>query len=182
MPEEKDNLFAAWFRSPLGELLAVTDQTRLHLLEFHDSDGGPALVKSIERRLGAPVVFESAPALDQIGAELETYFAGKSAEFRTPLATWGSDFERQIWSALRGIPLGETRSYLDIARAIGQPTAFRAVAQANHVNRIVILVPCHRVIGSDGSLLGYGAGIWRKKWLLRHEGQMRPVGLFAERS
>jgi AraC family transcriptional regulator of adaptative response/methylated-DNA-[protein]-cysteine methyltransferase len=182
MPEEKDGLHAAWFRSPLGELLAVCDHARLHLLEFHDSDGGPALIKGIERKLKAPITFERNPVLDAIGAELEAYFAGKSAEFTTPLLTAGSVFERQVWGALRGIPLGETRSYIDIARAIGLPTAFRAVAQANHVNRIVIIIPCHRVIGADGSLMGYGAGLWRKKWLLRHEGQMRPVGLFAETS
>ena len=182
MAEGRKSLFAAWMRSPLGDLLAVADESRLHLLEFHDSDGGPALLKRIEARLGRPVAFAATPALEQVEAELDSYFSGRSADFGIPLAMQGSDFERRVWNRLLEIPLGETRSYGEIARLIGVATASRAVAQANHVNRIVILIPCHRVIGSDGSLTGYGAGLWRKRWLLRHEGQMRPVGLFAERS
>lgn len=179
MSEDSDTLFAGWIDSPLGSLLAIADRSRLHAIRFQERDAPPPL-KEMERIAGAPVRFGRTPAIEQIEMELEAYFAGRSAQFTVPLATHGTDFERQAWRELLEIPLGETRSYADIARAMGKPAAFRAVAQANNANRHAIVIPCHRVIGSDGSLVGYGSGIERKRWLLRHEGRMRPVGLFAE--
>lgn len=101
--------------------------------------------------------------------ELEEYFAGRDATFRAPLAPAGTAFQRTVWEALVLIPPGQTRSYADIAAAIGRPTAVRAVARANATNPISLLVPCHRVIGSDGTLTGYGGGLERKRWLLEHE-------------
>ncbi len=179
MSEDGDGLFAEWIDSPLGALLAIADRSRLHAIRFQDR-AAPALLAEMERLSGARVRFGRTPAIAQTVSELDAYFAGRSAAFSVPLATRGTDFEQRVWDELLAIPLGETRSYAEIAHAIGRPTAFRAVAQANHVNRHVIVIPCHRVIGSDGSLVGYGSGIERKRWLLRHEGRMRPVGLFAE--
>jgi AraC family transcriptional regulator of adaptative response/methylated-DNA-[protein]-cysteine methyltransferase len=178
--ENRDPLFADWFETPVGPMVAVADQTHLHLLEFHDRKVLPNELAALERKAGSPVVAGRTPAIEQIDAELKAYFEGKSGEFKTPLTLGGSAFERQVWAKLLEIPLGETRSYGDIAREIDTIQAVRAVARANGSNQIAIVIPCHRCIGSDGSLTGYGGGLWRKRWLLRHEGKMRPVGLFAE--
>ena len=97
------------------------------------------------------------------------FFAGESAHFNTPLALHGSEFTTAVWRALREIPAGETRSYGALAQALGRPSAVRAVAQANGANQIALVIPCHRVIGADGSLTGYGGGLWRKQRLLEIE-------------
>jgi len=110
------------------------------------------------------------PLLRLAAGQLQEYFAGVRREFDLPLAPAGTAFQRSVWAALREIPWGETRSYSEIASAIGHPRACRAVGQANHRNPILILIPCHRVIGRDGSLTGYGAGIGMKRSLLELEG------------
>jgi AraC family transcriptional regulator of adaptative response/methylated-DNA-[protein]-cysteine methyltransferase len=171
-------LFADWIETPLGPMVAVADQTHLHLIEFHDRKALPAEVENLKRKTHSAVVPGRTPPIDQVERELNDYFAGRSAEFRTPLALDGSAFERQVWAELVAIPVGETRSYSDIARKVATPQAVRAVARANGSNCLAIVVPCHRCIGADGSLTGYGGGLRRKQWLLRHEGRMRPVGLF----
>ena len=107
--------------------------------------------------------------LTQIGEELAAYFAGRALIFATPLALAGSPFQHAVWSELLAIPAGTTRSYAEIAAAVGRAAAVRAVGRANGDNRICIVVPCHRVIGADGTLTGYGGGLWRKQWLLEHE-------------
>ena len=101
--------------------------------------------------------------------QLEEYFAGKRREFDLPMAAAGTDFQRAVWAALYEIPFAETRSYVEIARAIKKPKASRAVGMANGRNPISIIVPCHRVIGASGKLVGYGGGLERKQWLLEHE-------------
>jgi AraC family transcriptional regulator of adaptative response/methylated-DNA-[protein]-cysteine methyltransferase len=113
------------------------------------------------------------PPSEQAEAELSDYFAARSDQFETPLALAGSPFTRAVWDALREIPAGETRSYSDIARRIGRPSATRAVARANGANQIALIIPCHRVIGEDGSLTGYGGGLWRKQRLIEIERQLR---------
>jgi AraC family transcriptional regulator of adaptative response/methylated-DNA-[protein]-cysteine methyltransferase len=109
------------------------------------------------------------PRLDQLRAELECYFRGAQKKFHVSLALRGTPFQEQVWNALLEIPSGSTISYEDLARRIGRPTAVRAVARANGMNRISILVPCHRVVGKDGELTGYGGGVWRKRLLLELE-------------
>ena len=106
-----------------------------------------------------------------IERELSEYFEGVRQEFQTPLFFLGSPFQKRVWEELRKIPSGETRSYLDIATLIGKPTAFRAVANANGANQLAIVIPCHRVINTNGELGGYGGGIARKKWLIDLEKQ-----------
>jgi len=101
--------------------------------------------------------------------ELNQYFEDKLQSFQTPLTFLGTPFQKQVWEELLKIPAGETRSYSEIAIAIGRPSAFRAVAQANGANQLALIVPCHRVINADGQLGGYGGGLTRKKWLLDHE-------------
>ena len=108
--------------------------------------------------------------LDEARGQLVAYFAGRLRAFDLPLAPNGTDFQRRVWSALREIPFGETISYAELARRVSNAAAVRAVGAANGRNPIPIIVPCHRVIGSSGSLTGFGGGLHRKQWLLRHEG------------
>jgi O-6-methylguanine DNA methyltransferase len=97
------------------------------------------------------------------------YFKGRRQKFSVPLLLQGTDFQKSVWRQLKKIPFGRTASYAEIAKAIGNPRAFRAVGNANNKNPIPIMIPCHRVIGSDGQLVGFGGGLWRKEWLLSHE-------------
>ena len=111
----------------------------------------------------------TSPLLEEAARQLQEYFAGCRREFSLPLAPRGTEFQRQVWHALEGIPYGETRTYGEIARAIGKSKACRAVGMANHRNPLSILVPCHRVVGADGSLTGYGGGLEAKQFLLELE-------------
>ena len=101
--------------------------------------------------------------------QLTEYFKGRRQKFSIPLLLEGTDFQKAVWQQLQKIPFGQTASYGDVARAVGRPRAFRAVGNANNKNPIPLIIPCHRVIGSDGKLVGFGGGIWRKEWLLEHE-------------
>ena len=101
--------------------------------------------------------------------QLDEYFQGRRKKFCIPLLLEGTDFQKAVWRQLQKIPFGQTASYGDVARAVGSPKAFRAVGNANNKNPIPVIIPCHRVIGSDGKLVGFGGGIWRKAWLLDHE-------------
>ena len=118
-------------------------------------------------------------ALKPVVDQFEAYFCGTRTEFEIPLDPVGTDFQRAVWKALVKIPFGETRTYGEIAHTIGQPRAARAVGLANNQNPIAIVVPCHRVIGANGSLTGYGGGIQRKRWLLQHEARFAKL---AERT
>jgi AraC family transcriptional regulator, regulatory protein of adaptative response / methylated-DNA-[protein]-cysteine methyltransferase len=156
------------FDTPLGEMVAITDDAALHLFEFHDRTALPTEMRRIEKLFGA-VVDGTTAASDALGRELAEYFAGTRTTFGARIVQRGSPFTSQVWNALVEIPCGETRSYSQIAGRIGRPSAVRAVARANGANQVAILVPCHRVIGADGTLVGYGGKLWRKKWLLDHE-------------
>jgi AraC family transcriptional regulator of adaptative response/methylated-DNA-[protein]-cysteine methyltransferase len=142
------------------------------LLEFVDRRSLKTQIATLRRHFPLPVVPGTNDALDRLEQELEEYFAGERASFDVPLLSRGTPFQASVWKLLREIPPGETRSYADLARDLGRPTAVRAVARANGDNRLSILIPCHRVIGSDGSPTGYAGGIWRKQWLLAHEREM----------
>jgi methylated-DNA-[protein]-cysteine S-methyltransferase len=121
----------------------------------------------------APASETIPPELADCVRQLEEYFAGTRTEFTLELDPEGTPFERRVWAHLLDIPYGQTRTYMQIAEALGDPKAIRAVGRANGRNPLAIVVPCHRVIGSNGDLVGYGGGLWRKEWLLAHEG--RPV-------
>ncbi|WP_109302739.1 methylated-DNA--[protein]-cysteine S-methyltransferase [Aquimarina sp. AU474] len=111
-------------------------------------------------------------------AQLQEYFEGKRTTFELKLNPSGTDFQKKVWQELLKIPFGKTLSYLDIAKRLGDPKTIRAAASANGKNPLWIIVPCHRVIGSDGSLTGYAGGLWRKKWLLEHESPVKQQSLF----
>ena len=156
--------------SPLGTLLAGATESGVCLLEFSDRRQLETQLRSLQARLGAVFAPGTTPHLETLEAELADYFAGARTQFEVPLHAPGTPFQEQVWAGLRAIPAGETRSYSALAEALGRPTAVRAVARANGDNRIAILIPCHRVIGRDGRLTGYGGGLWRKRRLLQLEG------------
>lgn len=165
-------LKADWLDTPIGAMLAIADAHALHLLEFHDRKALATEIKTLQKKSGAIISMGRFPAIDQIEAELQSYFSGNLSAFQTPLAKEGSPFYLQVWNALCQIPVGSTRSYAQVARIIDKPSAVRAVARGNGANKIAIVIPCHRVIGADGSLTGYAGGLWRKRWLLEHERRM----------
>jgi len=156
--------------TPIGVLVIVADREgRLRAIDWTDHEA--RLMHLLERHYGRDG-FALEPCSDPHGlsARMRRYFAGDLAAIDgVPGATRGTDFQRSVWRALRDIPCGSTLSYAELARRIGRPAAVRAVGLANGANPISIVVPCHRVIGADGSLIGYGGGIERKRWLLAHE-------------
>ncbi len=164
-------LKAAWLDTPLGPMLAIADETTLILLEFIERKGLENEVIRLQKSLKATIQMGSTSPIVSIERELQHYFAGQLMEFKTPLQIIGSPFQQHVWQALRKIPYGKTQSYLDLAKSIDKPTAFRAVAQANSTNQLAIIIPCHRVINANGNLGGYAGGLSRKQWLLAHEKQ-----------
>ena len=118
-------------------------------------------------------IYQETPVIKEAFAQLSEYFSGKRKTFNLPLLLKGTDFQKQVWQALLKIPFGETRSYKQIAEAIGNPKAVRAVGMANNKNPLLIVVPCHRVIGANGKLVGYAVGLDKKEYLLRLEGSLR---------
>lgn len=155
--------------TPLGAMLAAVTDDALAFLEFHDRRAMESQIQTLARRLDAHYVPGDHPLLQQAEAELNEYFAGTRTRFDVPIDWPGSDWERAVWQQLIAIPYGETRSYAQIAAALGRPGASRAVGTANGRNRLGIVIPCHRVVRADGSLSGYGGGVWRKRALLAHE-------------
>jgi len=159
--------------TPIGPLVAGATDAGICLLEFADRRALRRQIATLKRRVhGRAVVPGAHPLLDQLRGELGEYFDGRRSDFTLPLVAPGTPFQEQVWKALGRIPCGETRSYEQLARAIGRPGAQRAVGRANGDNRVALLIPCHRVVRSDGALCGYGGGLWRKKRLLELEAQL----------
>jgi O-6-methylguanine DNA methyltransferase len=162
--------------SSIGPLFLAASEKGLVALEFDFKPEGKGSLRPGLRQQGEDkneiAWHESAERMHPYRAELEEYFAGKRWQFDFPLDLQGTDFQLACWHALVAIPYGETRSYGDMARAICKPNAFRAVGMANNRNPIAIVVPCHRVIASDGSLCGYGGGLDVKRKLLELEGAL----------
>ncbi len=154
----KTEFFQTGMKSPLGWIEIKGDRRSILEISFvsrrvQESRQAPAHLRSCKRQLA-------------------DYFSGRRHSFSLPLRLEGSGFQKKVWRQLRRIPFGRTRSYGEIARAVGKAQAARAVGGANHRNPIGIVVPCHRVIGHNGKLVGYGGGLWRKRWLLQHERQV----------
>jgi AraC family transcriptional regulator of adaptative response/methylated-DNA-[protein]-cysteine methyltransferase len=156
-------------------MLAAATETSLCLLEFTDR----RMLETQLRRVRALLKCNFLPVPNDVLLEterqLQRYFEGTLSTFTIPLELVGTEFQRSAWTGLLEIPPGETRSYAEQASRLGKPSAVRAVARANGDNRIAIIVPCHRVVGSDGRLTGYGGGLWRKKFLLEHEQRYAPA-------
>ncbi|HTP97991.1 MAG TPA: methylated-DNA--[protein]-cysteine S-methyltransferase [Casimicrobiaceae bacterium] len=168
-------LAASWIETPLGPMLALADDRGLHLLDFVDRRGLERALAALQKRLRARALPGKHRYLDQVERELREYFAGTRQAFETPVVLTGSPFQARVWNALLAIPAGATCSYAELAKRIGQPSAVRAVGRANGDNRLSIIVPCHRVIGADGALTGYGGGLARKQKLLDHEKGSDPI-------
>ena len=155
--------------TPLGPMLAGATDDGICLLEFVDRRMLETQLKRVQKLLNAECVPGFSKHFDRLNSQMEEYFSGKRREFDIPLVLSGTPFQQKVWEGLRTIPYGTTRSYKEQAESIGLPNAVRAVAKANGDNRISIIIPCHRVIGSNGKLVGYGGGLWRKQYLLDHE-------------
>lgn len=168
-------LRADWIRTPLGDMIGVASRTHLLLLEFIDRKALPAELTKLQAGANEAIGLGRHAPIEQAQEELDAYFSGRAARFATPLHQSGGAFTRAVWEELRRIPVGETRSYAQVARQIGRPAAIRAVARANGANQIALMIPCHRVIGSDGALTGYGGGLWRKQRLLEIETQLKSI-------
>ncbi len=167
MPGPKTVFFSV-MQSPVGPLLVAATEAGLRCVQFHRGKLPPAVDNE--------VWLESREQLRSYQQQIESYFRGELRQFTCKLDLAGTSFQKDCWRALLRIPYGETRTYAEIAREIGRPHAFRAVGQANHDNPIAIIVPCHRVLGANGTLTGYGGGLSTKEKLLRLEGaQFRPA-------
>ncbi|CAN5315914.1 trifunctional transcriptional activator/DNA repair protein Ada/methylated-DNA--[protein]-cysteine S-methyltransferase [soil metagenome] len=163
---QQDCLKVAWVESPLGPLVMAANDQGLCMLEFTDRRKLPAQCEVLQRRLQCAVVPGMNEFLEQTRTELDAYFAKQLREFTVPLVHPGSEFQESVWKALLTIPYGTTWSYEQLAIAVGTPRGSRAVGHANGLNRIGIIIPCHRVVNKDGKLGGYGGGLWRKQYLL----------------
>lgn len=170
-------LLSHTYATPLGAMTALLSEQGLCLLEFSVHTKGLAREwAQVQAARGGPAVPGANAMSAQLGGELAEYFAGRRRGFDLRLDLVGTPFQVEVWQALLKIPYGQTRSYAGQAQSIGRPTALRAVAAANGQNKISLVVPCHRVIGSDGSLTGYGGGLARKRWLLALEATGLPPG------
>ena len=158
----------SWLDTALGTMVAIADDTGLYLLEFVDRRGLDREIERLRIRMKSAVIPGDSEIIDNVKSELKLYFDGKLKTFKTPLLLLGTPFQKKVWNELMHIPYGETRSYEEQARTIDS-SATRAVGTANAANQLAIVVPCHRVINTDGGLGGYGGGLARKKWLIEHE-------------
>jgi methylated-DNA-[protein]-cysteine S-methyltransferase len=157
MTRQPVGLFLCQMETEIGGLRIFGDAMEITAVEFADGQAAPAETAAVP------------DVLLECRQQIEEYFAGRRRHFSLPLSTAGTAFQRQVWRQLQAIPFGQIRSYGWLAREIGRPRSARAVGAANHANPLAIVVPCHRVVGADGQLVGYGGGLWRKEWLLAHE-------------
>lgn len=148
-------VFNTYYRSEIGPIEIVGAEEGIVSVSFTEHP--------------RPPIIDIPECIKQCVSQLDQYFLGKRREFDLRLLLHGTDFQKKVWEALLEIPYGQTRSYGEIAKMIGRNKAYRAVGSANNKNRIAIIIPCHRVIGGNGKLIGYAAGLWRKQWLLSHE-------------
>ncbi|MCL7764807.1 methylated-DNA--[protein]-cysteine S-methyltransferase [Polaribacter sp. Z014] len=166
-----------YYKTPLGTAKIVGDENGIQSVSVLDDDPLSEFILSEDERL--EVTNSEIPEyLQECVAQLEQYFSGERSNFDLKLNPQGTDFQKKVWDELLNIPFNKTRTYLEQSKALGDVKAIRAVASANGKNPIWIIIPCHRVIGSDGSLTGYAGGIWRKKWLLAHENPVKQQSLF----
>lgn len=161
-----ERLVTASLDSPLGALLAGATGDGICLLEFAEPARREAQLAAPRRQFAGPVESGRHDHIDRLRQQLAEYFAGTRRDFTVPVVLPGTPFQRRVWEQLRRIPYGQTCSYEDVARALGAPTATRAVGRANGQNRVAVVIPCHRVVNKGGGLGGYGAGLWRKQFLL----------------
>jgi AraC family transcriptional regulator of adaptative response/methylated-DNA-[protein]-cysteine methyltransferase len=171
--KEKNIILMTKLTTPVGPMFACSTKKGICLLEFTDRKMIETGFRDLQQRLNAIILRGENHHLKQLKQEMKEYFGGKRRSFDLSLDTPTTEFRQQVWNKLREIPFGQTASYKEQAIKLGNKKAVRAVANANGQNRIAIVIPCHRIIGSDGSLTGYAGGLDRKKWLLQHEGSYK---------
>lgn len=168
--KQKSNiLYATAIDTAVGEMLAIADEEKLYLLEFIDWRKLKQEIWRLRETVNAVIILENTKPLISIKKELKDYFKGKLQLFKTPLYSWGTTFQQQVWKEIQKIPYGRTLSYADVATLVDRPAAYRAVANAAGINQFAVVIPCHRVISHSGGIGGYGTSLDRKKWLLDHE-------------
>jgi len=163
------SLFVTWIDTPLGPMIAIADKVGLYMLEFVERQGLKREIERMQTKLKSPIIPGSNEILIRLNQALSDYFSGVNLHFDIPIHFLGSAFQVQVWKALMQIPVGATSSYAHIAQAIQRPSAYRAVARANASNHLALIIPCHRVINTNGALGGYAGGVERKQWLIEHE-------------
>ncbi len=163
--------------SPLGPMIGGATDQGVCLLEWHDRGGVERILTRIDKRYGVPAKTGNNQHLQKLEKELKLYFESKLKDFTVAVDVRGTPFQKKVWDALLEIPKGETRSYGQIAKAVGKPDAVRAVGAANGANYLAIVIPCHRVIDANGNLHGYGGKLWRKKYLLELESKIKQFSL-----
>lgn len=168
-------LYIDWISTTLGPMLAVCDDDCLYMLEFTVRKNMERGFTKLRKTHSRAVIPGRTHITDQIETELKTYFKGELRRFKTPLAPTGTKFQNQVWTALQDIPYGTTCAYSDLAIAVGNEKAVRAVASSNANNGLALIIPCHRVIAKGGGLGGYAGGVDKKQWLLDHENQNKPL-------
>jgi AraC family transcriptional regulator, regulatory protein of adaptative response / methylated-DNA-[protein]-cysteine methyltransferase len=173
----RDAVALAWIETPVGPMLAGATREAICLLEFTDRRMLETQLAILRKRFGRGLAPGTNALIVRLKRQLEEYFSGRRQHFELPLAYPGTPFQQRVWSALLDIPYGETCSYQQLATRIDNPGAVRAVGQANGMNRIAIVIPCHRVVNANGSLGGYGGGLWRKQRLLDLERGQRGLQL-----
>jgi AraC family transcriptional regulator, regulatory protein of adaptative response / methylated-DNA-[protein]-cysteine methyltransferase len=182
MAPETKMINSSTFDTVLGNMTACAVEEGICLLEFSSRKSLASEFVYLEKYFNSKIKEGNSFHLEILKEQLAGYFDGSRKEFTVPIIYAGTVFQQAVWQKLLEIPYGSTRSYLELATILGKPAAVRAVAAANRMNRIAIIIPCHRVIGSDGTLTGYSGGLERKRWLLEHEkrhsGQPSDLTLF----
>lgn len=173
-------LISATIDTPLCPMRAATTDRGICLLEMGSPERRTRETDELESAFDEKMIEGTHPLLDQLAGELNAYFTGDLTRFTLPLDTPGTEWQQRVWNKLIQIPFGQTLSYGELATRLGNPGGSRAVGLANGKNRVSIVIPCHRVIASDGTLHGYGGGLERKRWLLDHEQVHAGAGLFAQ--
>jgi len=168
-PKDKTILCSSFIATPLGKMIAIADETSLFVLEFTDQKNVDRKIEELKIKTGCEIISQTNPIIDLITTELKENFAGTLQNFVTPFHLLGTSFQCKVWNYLSTVPYGSICTYAKQACTIRNQKAYRAVALANSNNTLAIIVPCHRIIGSNGKLCGYAAGLDRKQWLINHE-------------
>lgn len=166
-----NSIFSTDIKTPIGDMVACATDQGICLLEFKERSNVEKQIKGVSSYLNKEIIQGHNSYLLKLQEQLDQYFSKNIKKFNLPIEMTGTDFQKSVWNALLEIPFGNTISYLELSKNLGDPKAIRAVANANAANKIAIIIPCHRVIGSDGSLTGYAGGLWRKRHLLNIEDQ-----------
>ena len=165
----KESILTTIIKTPIGEMVACATEKGLCLLEFKERKDLNKQLKSLTSHFNSEIISGHNSLLLKLQEQFDQYFNRNLKSFNIPIHLVGTDFQKSVWNLLRDIPFGMTISYMDLTKKLGNPDAIRAVANANAANKIAIVIPCHRVIGSDGKLTGYAGSLWRKNYLLKLE-------------